>query len=81
MEYSEILKQVEEQKEKKLSGKIFRYSGLILAVDYFSQKQLGPDHDAAFDFVNELLRWTVLPCTASGTAATIWSGKRAGASG
>ncbi|NMA34010.1 MAG: hypothetical protein GX940_05600 [Clostridiaceae bacterium] len=57
MEYSEILKQVEEQKkEKKLSGKIFRYSGLILAVDYFSQK-LNSDQImiAAFDFVNELL--------------------------
>jgi hypothetical protein len=57
VEYSEILKQVEEQKkEKKLSGKIFRYSGLILAVDYFSQK-LNSDQImiAAFDFVNELL--------------------------
>jgi hypothetical protein len=36
MEYGEILKQVEEQKkEKNLSGKMFRYSGLIMAVDYF----------------------------------------------
>ena len=57
MEYGEILKQVEEQKkEKNLSGKMFRYSGLIKAVDYFSQK-LNSDQimNAAFDFVNELL--------------------------
>ncbi|MFY9569712.1 MAG: GAF domain-containing protein [Acetivibrionales bacterium] len=57
MEYGEILKQVEEQKkEKNLSGKMFRYSGLIMAVDYFSQK-LNSDQimNAAFDFVNELL--------------------------
>ena len=57
MEYGDILRQVEEQKkEKKLSGKIFRYAGLVLAVDYFSQK-LTSDQImiAAFDFVNELL--------------------------
>jgi len=57
MEYGEILKQVEEQKkEKKLAGKIFRYSGLILAVDYFSQR-LNSDQIlfAVFDFINELL--------------------------
>lgn len=57
MEYSAILKQVEEQKkERSLAGKMFRYSGLILAVDYFSQK-LNPEQiiEAAFDFVNELL--------------------------
>ena len=57
MEYNEILKKVEDQKkERELSGKMFRYSGLILAVDYFSQK-LNSDQimNAAFDFVNELL--------------------------
>lgn len=54
---NEILNKVEEQKkERELSGKIFRYSALILAVDYFSQK-LNPEQilNAAFDFVNELL--------------------------
>jgi transcriptional regulator with GAF, ATPase, and Fis domain len=53
----EILSKVEEQKkERELSGKIFRYSALILAVDYFSQK-LNPEQilNAAFDFVNELM--------------------------
>ena len=57
MGYNEILKKVEEQKkERELSGKMFRYSGLILAVDYFSQK-LNSEQimNAAFDFVNELL--------------------------
>ncbi len=57
MEYNSILKQVEEQeREKRISGKMFRYSGLILAVDFFSQK-LNSNQilDAAFDFVNELL--------------------------
>ncbi len=57
MEYGKILEQVEEQnKEKALSGKMFRYSGLIMAVDYFSQK-LNSDQImiAAFDFINELL--------------------------
>ncbi|NLK85979.1 MAG: GAF domain-containing protein [Clostridiaceae bacterium] len=57
MGYNEILNKVEEQKrERELSGKMFRYSGLILAVDYFSQK-LNAEQimNAAFDFVNELL--------------------------
>ncbi len=57
MVYNEILKQVEEQKrERELSGKMFRYSGLIMAVDYFSQK-LNAEQilNAAFDFINELL--------------------------
>jgi hypothetical protein len=57
MEYKAILNQVEEQKKEKIiSGKMFRYSGLILAVDFFSQK-LNSDQilEAAFDFINELL--------------------------
>jgi hypothetical protein len=57
MEYKAILNQVEAQnKEKIISGKMFRYSGLILAVDFFSQK-LNSEQilEAAFDFVNELL--------------------------
>ncbi len=57
MEYKAILNQVEEQKKEKIiSGKMFRYSGLILAVDFFSQK-LNSEQilEAAFDFVNELL--------------------------
>ncbi len=57
MEYNVILKQVEEQKrEKSIAGKMFRYSGLILAVDFFSQKLNSQQIMAsAFDFVNELL--------------------------
>lgn len=57
MEYSTILKQVEDQnKEKTIAGKMFRYSGLILAVDFFSQ-HLNSEQilEAAFDFINELL--------------------------
>lgn len=57
MEYNAILKQVEEQKkEKSIAGKMFSYSGLILAVDFFSQKLNSQQIMAsAFDFVNELL--------------------------
>jgi|GEM_PF-216434 len=57
MEYNAILKQVEEQnKEKSIAGKMFRYSGLILAVDFFSQKLNSQQiMESAFDFVNELL--------------------------
>lgn len=57
MEYNAILKKVEEQKrEKSISGKMFRYSGLILAVDFFSQKLNSQQiMESAFDFVNELL--------------------------
>lgn len=57
MEYKAILNQVEEQKKEKIiSGKMFRYSGLILAVDFFSQKLNSKQIlEAAFDFVNELL--------------------------
>lgn len=57
MDYGKILEQVDKQnKEKSLSGKMFRYSGLIMAVDYFSQ-QLNSEQimAAAFDFINELL--------------------------
>jgi transcriptional regulator with GAF, ATPase, and Fis domain len=57
MSYNDILNKVEEQnKERELSGKMFRYSALILAVDYFSQ-MLNEEQiiNAAFDFVNELL--------------------------
>lgn len=57
MDYDKILEQVDVQKkEKSISGKMFRYSGLIMAVDYFSQ-QLNSEQImlAAFDFINELL--------------------------
>lgn len=57
MEYNSILKRIEEQKrEENLSSKLFRYAGLIKAIEFFSQK-LNYEQiiDAAFDFVNELL--------------------------
>lgn len=57
MEYQSILKKVEEQqKERILSEKLFRYNGLLQAIDFFSQK-LNFDQvvESAFDFVNELL--------------------------
>lgn len=57
MEYDSILKKIEQQKkEENLSSKLFRYAGLIKAIEFFSQR-LNYEQiiDAAFDFVNELL--------------------------
>jgi transcriptional regulator with GAF, ATPase, and Fis domain len=57
MEYQSILKGIEEQKkDRNLSAKLFRYTGLMQAIEFFSQK-LNYEQiiDAAFDFVNELL--------------------------
>ncbi|MCX7746058.1 MAG: GAF domain-containing protein [Clostridia bacterium] len=57
MEYNSILKRIEEQKkEENLSTKLFRYTGLIQAIEFFSQKlNLDQIIEASFDFVNELL--------------------------
>jgi len=57
MEYSSILRKIEKQKrDNKLSAKLFRYSGLLQAIEFLSQKlTLEQIIDAAFDFVNELL--------------------------
>lgn len=57
MNYDSILKKVEEQKKTEdLSAKLFRYTGLIQAIEFFSQKlNFEQIIDAAFDFVNELL--------------------------
>ncbi|NTV91368.1 MAG: hypothetical protein HGA22_13570, partial [Clostridiales bacterium] len=57
MEVNKVLEMVEKQRsERELAGKMFRYTGLILAVDFFSQKlTAGQIIDSAFDFVNELL--------------------------
>jgi len=57
VEYKSILNKLEEQKKtEQLSAKLFRYSGLIQAIEYFSQKlNFEQIIDAAFDFVNELL--------------------------
>ncbi|MDP4091899.1 MAG: GAF domain-containing protein [Bacillota bacterium] len=57
MEYSDILQGIEKQKESELlSAKLFRYQGLLQAIDFFSQKlNLDQIVDAAFDFTNELL--------------------------
>ena len=57
MEYQSILKRIEEQKRNEhLSTKLFRYTGLIQAIEFFSQR-LSTEQiiDAAFDFINELL--------------------------
>ncbi|MCX7922770.1 MAG: GAF domain-containing protein [Clostridia bacterium] len=57
MEFQSILNRIEEQKKDELlSAKLFRYTGLIQAIEFFSQK-LNFDQimEAAFDFVNELL--------------------------
>lgn len=57
MEYQSILKMIEDQKKDQvLSEKIFRYSGLIKAIEFFSQKlNFTQIIEAAFDFTNELL--------------------------
>ncbi|MDP4180956.1 MAG: GAF domain-containing protein [Bacillota bacterium] len=57
MDYEQILSRIEEEnKQRFLSTKIFRYSGIIKAIEFFSQK-LSFDQivEAAFDFTNELL--------------------------
>lgn len=57
MNYESILKRLEEEKkEKGLSEKLYRYTGLVKAIDFFSQKLVFEQIiEAAFDFVNELL--------------------------
>ncbi|HEY9060001.1 MAG TPA: hypothetical protein VIO64_05780 [Pseudobacteroides sp.] len=57
MEYNQILSRIEqENKERLLSTKIFRYSGIIKAIEFFSQRLTFEQIvDGAFDFTNELL--------------------------
>ncbi|RCX16073.1 GAF domain-containing protein [Anaerobacterium chartisolvens] len=57
MEYKSILDRIEEQKKvEDLSVKLFRYAGLIQAIEFFSQKlNFEQIIEAGFDFVNELL--------------------------
>ncbi len=57
MEYESILDRIEEQKKvEDLSVKLFRYAGLIQAIEFFSQKlNFEQIIEAGFDFVNELL--------------------------
>lgn len=44
------------KKELDITEKLFRYSGLVEAIDYFSQQlNLEQILDAAFDFINEML--------------------------
>jgi hypothetical protein len=55
--YDSIMDIVEKQKkDEKLNTKLYRYTGLIKAIEYFSQR-LNQEQiiDAAFDFINELL--------------------------
>ncbi len=57
MEYDSLLQRIEDQKNNQdISEKLYRYSALIEAIDFFSQ-QLNFEQiiDAAFDFINELL--------------------------
>ncbi len=55
--YNSIIEKVEQQKkDSKLSTNLYRYSGLIQAIEFFSQKlTLEQIVDAAFDFINEIL--------------------------
>lgn len=57
MNYDSILKRIEyEKKDENLSTKIYRYTGLVQAIDFFSQKLVFEQIiEAAFDFINELL--------------------------
>lgn len=55
--FNSIIEKVEQQKKDiKLSTNLYRYSGLIQAVELFSQKlNLEQILEAAFDFINEIL--------------------------
>ncbi len=57
MMYQSILQRIEdEKKDEIISAKLYRYTGLVQAIDYFSQKLVFEQIiDAAFDFINELL--------------------------
>ncbi|WP_024832723.1 GAF domain-containing protein [Ruminiclostridium josui] len=57
MKYQSILQRLEdEKKDEILSAKLYRYNGLMQAIEYFSQKLVFEQIiDAAFDFINELL--------------------------
>lgn len=57
MKYDSILKRIEsDKKDVVLSTKIYRYTGLVQAIEFFSQKLVFEQIiDAAFDFINELL--------------------------
>lgn len=55
--YNSIIDKLEQQKKDvKITTKLYRFTGLIQAIEYFSQR-LAKDQiiDAAFDFINELL--------------------------
>jgi transcriptional regulator with GAF, ATPase, and Fis domain len=57
MDLNYILKAIESQKkDEKLNEKLFRFTGLVQAIEFFSQ-EINQDQiiDGAFDFVNELL--------------------------
>ncbi len=57
MDYDSILKRIEkEKKDEVLSAKLYRYTGLVQAIEFFSQRLVFDQIvDAAFDFINELL--------------------------
>ena len=57
MKYDSILQRIEkEKKDEVLSAKLYRYTGLVQAIEFFSQKLVFEQIiDAAFDFINELL--------------------------
>lgn len=57
MDYDSILKRIEkERKDEALSAKLYRYTGLVQAIEFFSQRLVFDQIvDAAFDFINELL--------------------------
>ncbi|NMA67255.1 MAG: hypothetical protein GX957_13655 [Clostridiaceae bacterium] len=56
MSYESILKKIEQDNENGSKTDIYRYNGLIEAIQFFSNRlTLEQITDAAFDFVNELL--------------------------
>lgn len=57
MDFDSVLCRIEEQKKDEyISAQLFRYIGLIHAIDFFSQKlNFEQIADSGFDFVNELL--------------------------
>lgn len=56
MQYEDILKKIEQDQENNTSIDLYRYNGLLEAIQYFANRlSMEQITDTAFDFVNELL--------------------------
>jgi len=57
MSYDDVLKKIKDDKQKaNITSKLYRYTGLIHAIEFFSQKfSIDQILEFAYDFVNELI--------------------------